>query len=304
MKKILLAHFCLFLVFLSPVQALQVYTLKEGSDLVGEIKTYILKEEDTLLDVARAFDLGYNQIVAANPDIDPWIPPPGKKIIIPSAYVLPNVPRVGIIINLAEMRLYYFRQKNGAHLVYTSPVGVGKEGYLTELGIYTIVNKAKNPTWFVPASIRAVEPDLPERVPPGPDNPLGDYIMHLSRGSYAIHGTNKPWGVGRRVSHGCIRLYPEDIEKLFPLVNLGTPVNIIYQPIKVGRKGHDIYVQVFRDFEKKISDPFFYTLGLLSRYGLSGEIDFFLLRRALKEKTGVPVLISRPRNPELTENDR
>ncbi|NPB09256.1 MAG: L,D-transpeptidase family protein, partial [Thermodesulfobacteria bacterium] len=214
---------CFWFFLAAKVQALERFIWAPDHSVVGKLLTHVVARGETLLDIARWYDLGYNQIILANPDIDPWIPPEGTEILIPACYVLPEK-KSGIVVNLAEMRLYFFRRELDQRVVYTAPIGVGVEGKLTELGVYTIIRKKKNPAWHVPKSIREEDPTLPEVVPPGPENPLGAFALYLSRGAYAIHGTNRPWGIGRRVSHGCIRLYPEDIEALFPLVPIGTPV--------------------------------------------------------------------------------
>lgn len=212
-----------------------------GNDVIGNGRVIRIQEGDTLIDIARRFDLGYNEIVSANPGIDPWLPPVGADIVIPTIHVLPSAPREGIIINLAEMRLYYYPKPSGsgARVVMTFPIGIGQEGWLTPLGISKIGEKMENPAWKVPKSIRdeyerAGDP-LPPVVPPGPDNPLGAHAMRLGWTSFLIHGTNKPYGVGMRVSHGCIRLYPQDMKTLFEQVPISTPVWIIDQPFKLGR---------------------------------------------------------------------
>ncbi|MFQ5488164.1 MAG: L,D-transpeptidase family protein [Gammaproteobacteria bacterium] len=220
-----------------------------GNDLVGEVVMVTVQSGDTLLDIARRHDLGYKEIVAANPDVDPWLPPVGGPVLVPTRFILPNTPREGIVINLAEMRLYYFpaRQQNGQGVVMTFPIGIGQEGWSTPLGKTRVIAKKRNPAWTVPESIRresVVQGDpLPAVVPPGPDNPLGQYAMRLGIPGYLIHGTNKPFGVGRRISHGCIRMYPEDIEVLFGEVSLGTTVRIVDQPYKVGRENGNLYLE-------------------------------------------------------------
>lgn len=282
----------LFLILLvSPAEALERFTWGPTETVVGRVKEHVIAEGETLLDVARWYDLGYNQIILANPGVDPWIPKEGTKVVIPSAYVLPRI-KAGLVVNLAEMRLYFFRNEAQGRVVYTAPIGVGTEGKLTELGVYTIIRKKKDPAWHVPKSIREEDPSLPPVVPPGPDNPLGRYALYLSRGAYAIHGTNKPWGIGRRVSHGCIRLYPEDIEALYPLVPVGTPVFIIYQPYKLGLKGKKVYLQAFPDFEGMIKDAYQEVLNLANRLEeeTAQKITIFWLKakEVLKKENGVP----------------
>lgn len=282
--------------------ALRCFVLSPDTALYGNTRSVQANEDDTLLDIAREFDLGFNQIVAANPQIDPWVPAKGSLVLLPSALVLPQerIPS-GIVVNLAEMRLYYFFSNGGHDYFLTAPIGIGAEGYLTKLGTYSVKSKTANPTWVVPESIRKEEPDLPAEVPPGPDNPLGDYAFRLSQMQYAIHGTNKPWGIGRRVSHGCIRMYPEDVGALYPIIPVGTTVQVIYEPIKFGWGEGKFWVQVFDDFENRISNPLLRikeellyhetTIGPL-------DIDHEALSKALKEKTGVPMAVARPKEQQ------
>ena len=287
------------LILLCPrgVFGLDRFVVSEGQSVFGEIFYHTLSANETLLDVARAYDLGYNQIVLANPGLDPWLPPEGHPVLIPKKFVLPEGPHTGILINLPEMRLYYFRTEGRSLTVYTAPIGVGTEGKLTTEGVYTVYRKKERPYWHVPPSIREEDPSLPEVVPPGPENPLGNYALYLSRGAYAIHGTNKPWGIGRRVSHGCIRLYPEDIEALFPLVPVGTPVRVLYQPVKLGLKGDRVYLQVFPDIEGRVSEPMLQVIKMASRLeretGYNISLDLFRVRKALKNPNGVPQVVGR-----------
>lgn len=283
----------LFLIFsIKPAFSLDRFTLTPDETVIGEILHYTVSDNETLLDIARTYDLGYNQIVLANPGVDPWIPPKGLKLVIPKMFVLPPESRTGIIINLPEMRLYYFRREGENLVVYTAPVGIGTEGKLTTEGLYIIYRKKEKPYWHVPESIRKKDPTLPPVVPPGPDNPLGDYALYLSREAYAIHGTNRPWGIGRRVSHGCIRLYPEDIEALFPLVPIGTPVKVIYQPTKLGLKGNTVYLQVFPDIEKRFPDPILEVIKqaafLEDLTGKNLLLDFYKVRKYIKKADGIP----------------
>ena len=281
--------------------ALRCFTLSPDTTLYGTPRWVEANEEDTLLDIARDLGLGYNQIIAANPVLDPWVPVKGNLVLVPLAVVLPQE-RIssGIVVNLAEMRLYYFFSNGGHDYFITAPIGIGTEGFLTKLGSYKIKSKTANPTWFVPESIRKAEPDLPAEVPPGPDNPLGDYAFRLSELQYAIHGTNKPWGIGRRVSHGCIRMYPEDVAELYPMIAVGTTVHVIYEPIKVGWREGQCWVQIFDDFDNRIGNPVWNVMEELFNYETATgplEVDFSALVRALKDKTGVPVAVARPKKP-------
>ena len=214
-----------------------------GSTIIGTPRVHLAQSEDTLLDIARFHHLGYREAERANPGVDPWLPG-GSLVKIPSQWILPRGPRKGLVLNIAEMRLYYYLPDSR---VMTFPLGVGVDGQETPAGEYRIGQKRTNPTWYVPKSIQA-EMERPRKVvPPGPDNPLGKYWMRLSHTTYGIHGTNNPWAIGRRVTHGCIRLYPEDIAYLYPKVSKGTPVRVIYQHAKVGLMEGKAYFQVYRD---------------------------------------------------------
>lgn len=232
-----------------PAQGAEYPMPRPGNDLVGEVYVVAVQEGETLLDIARDHDLGYNEIIAANPGVDPWLPEPGTRITIPARYVLPAGPRSGIVVNLAEMRLYYYppAQPGEGAKVMTFPIGIGQEGWATPVGKARILVKDKDPVWTVPESILAASIaegyPLPRVVPPGPDNPLGKYALRLDMVGYLIHGTNKPYGVGRRISHGCIRMYPEDIETLFGAVEVGARVEIINQPYKLGLEGNALYLE-------------------------------------------------------------
>lgn len=227
----------------------------EHTQVVGHNIVVYTTAKDTLLDIARQFDLGYGDIVNANPDIDPWVPGDNQAVIVPTRFILPAVPRQGIVINIPEMRLYYYpaKQAGQPQQVVTHPIGIGREGRDTPLGKFSIIQKRENPSWTPPESVRkehAADGDiLPAVVPPGPDNPLGTRAMRLSNPSYLIHGTHRPYGVGLRVSSGCIRLYPEDIESLFSKVPLSTPVNIIYEPYKVGFQDNALYLEAHKPLD-------------------------------------------------------
>jgi L,D-transpeptidase ErfK/SrfK len=213
------------------------------------------REEDTLSDIARRFNVGYEEVVRANPTVDPWLPRAGTRIVLPTQFVLPDGPRTGIVINLAALRMYYFppRQKGELQTVVTHPIGIGRVGWITPLGATKVTGKRENPVWHPPASVRrehAAEGDpLPAKVGPGPDNPLGKYAMNLGWPSYLIHGTNQPYGVGIRASHGCIRMYPEDIAALYHDIPVGTKVTVVNQPMLYGRRGEQVYLQSFPVFE-------------------------------------------------------
>nr|MBS0020798.1 L,D-transpeptidase family protein [Gammaproteobacteria bacterium] len=235
---------------LQPARAATFPLPSPSTQLIGEVTYVTARYEDTLLDIARRHGLGYQELVLANPTIDPWLPGEGTQVLLPTRYLLPATPREGIVINRAEMRLYYYpKPRSGAVAeVITHPVGIGRVEWETPLAVTSVSAKVVDPTWYPPASIRAehaqAEDPLPSAVPPGPDNPLGRFAMSLGLAGYLIHGSNKAYGVGMRVSHGCIRLYPEDIEALFASVPIGTPVRIINQPFKTGWADNVLYLEV------------------------------------------------------------
>lgn len=212
------------------------------SELVGDIRHHTALHSDTLLDIARDNNLGYVELVAANPGVDPWLPGAGTRVVLPTAHLLPAGPREGVLLNLTDQRLYYFPPKGGP--VQSYAIGTGQEAWDTPTGSTKLVRKKKNPTWYVPKSIRKENPELPAIVRPGPDNPLGRHALYLGWASYLIHGTNSPWGVGRRVSHGCIRMYPEGIAKLFPKLPIGTPVTVVQQEMKLGWHNGTLFMEV------------------------------------------------------------
>lgn len=261
--------------------------------------------EDTLLDVARRFNIGQNEIILVNPEVDRWLPGAKTPILIPSSRVLPDVPKSGLTLNLPEYRLYYFSTDNKT--VITHPVSIGRQDWNTPLGQTKIIQKKADPTWTPPASIKKEHAEkgeiLPDVVPAGPDNPLGLFALRLGIPGYLIHGTNKPFGVGMRVSHGCVRMYPEDIEKLFPEVAVGMPVNIVNQPIKVGWFDKKIYIEVHPQLEgEELPYEVLYeqTMELIKKtffkhnYQQELVVEAQALRNALEQKNGLPVAITRP----------
>jgi len=269
-------------------------------DMVGSTGTYVTRDSDTLIDLARKFKLGFTELVAANPGIDPWIPGKGRTLVLPTGHLLPNAPRKGIVLNLIDQRLYYFNAKKG--IVETFAIGTGRQAWNTPLGSTTIVRKQRNPVWYPPKSIREDDPELPMVVPPGPDNPLGRFAMYLGFKGYLIHSTNKPWGVGRRVSHGCVRMYPEDIRALFPRIPVGTPVTIVSQEVKVGRFGGQLLLEVHPSPSQtdEIEATGKFTPSDVSDLAYkvvtaAGEdvkrIDWKIVKRAELERSGVPVNI-------------
>lgn len=213
-------------------------------DLVGRLRFRETKVEDTLIDLAPELGIGYVELLAANPGIDPWLPPARTRLVVPDARLLPNGDRDGIVVNLADLRLYYFARGAPAR---SYPIGIAKDGYATPLGVTTVTAKKVNPGWTPPESARRDDPTLGAHVKPGPDNPLGAHALYLGWPSYLIHGTNDPRGVGRHSSRGCIRLYPDDIAELFALVTPGTKVRVVNEPVKLGWIGGELYLEVNPD---------------------------------------------------------
>ena len=275
-------------------------------DLVGAIHEIEARHEDTLLTIARRYDIGQVQIVRANPEVDRWLPGEGTRVTIPTRYILPAAPREGLVLNVPEMRLYYYpKPKPGeTPVVKTFPVGIGRQDWATPLGMTRIVNKIKDPTWTPPESIRKEHLEkgdpLPAVVPAGPDNPLGQYAMRLALGggAYLIHGTNKALGVGMRASHGCIRMMPEDIEYLFQHVSVGAQVRIVSETAKVGWFGGKLYLEIHEPLEEDLvgqATLLDNALRLIDAAQKSRlvELDEEAIARALEERSGMPVAISK-----------
>lgn len=273
-------------------------------DLVGVTTTTITTYEDTLLDVARRHGLGYREIVRANPDVDPWLPGEGTEVVLPTRYILPPVKRMGIVLNIPEMRLYYFPKPaaNELPVVITHPISIGRMDWQTPIGLTRVARKVRNPTWYPPESIReehaADGRPLPKVVPPGPDNPLGEYALSLGLPGYLIHGTNKPSGVGMRVTHGCIRMYPEDIEIMFNDVPVNTPVRIINQPYKIGWIAETLFLEVHPplDEDQELRDREMTAVTELLVHATKGRIvpvDWGKAREIFESASGIPLAMSR-----------
>jgi len=288
--------------FISPAEAAK-YTLQNRKDsLVGEVITIHTELKDTLLDVARKNGLGYQDIKLLNPDLDTWLPGKDREVKLPLKFILPKTERDGIVLNIPEMRLYYYPKKSrdGIQEVITYPLGVGRQGWSTPYTKTKIIEKKINPKWYPPASIRQEHEEagdpLPEVVESGPDNPLGNHAMRLGLPDYLIHGTNKPFGIGMRVSHGCIRLYPEDIEDLFEQVKLGTRVEIVNQPYKIGELDGVLYLEAhpYLDEDAGIFENNLTPIVKLivdSTGEQQYEIDWDLVRQVVRNPTGVPTAI-------------
>jgi L,D-transpeptidase ErfK/SrfK len=292
----------------APVEAAPLATTRfelrdPSASVVGELQVMRARKQDTFIDIAQAYDLGYDELVEANPGVDPWLPGEGTTIVLPSRFVLPDAPREGIVLNVASKRLFYYPPagKGAAPVVHTFPISIGREGWATPVGRTKVTSKKKDPYWRVPASIRKEHAEngdpLPAVVPPGPDNPLGAYAMRLAiPGDYLIHGTNKPAGVGMRVSHGCIRMNPEDIEWLFPQVPVGTAVHIVNQPLLVGAAGGELFVEAHPALEE---DKARHTAAVLKEIEkrmarsvpAGSTVDYERVARITTERRGFPVSV-------------
>lgn len=303
----------------------EVYELPPtGGDVIGAVTTIQARAEDTLLDIGRRHGLGYEELVRANPGVDVWLPGEGTRVVLPTRYILPRGPRRGVVLNLAEYRMYYFPEPAPGEpaLVMTYPVSIGRMDWATPLGVARVVSKVVKPAWYPPASVRqehaAEGRPLPKVVPPGPDNPLGEFAMRLSLPGYLIHGTNRPAGVGMRVTHGCIRMYPEDIEFLFGQVAVDTAVRIVNEPVKLGWDGDRLLLEVHRTLDvapvvpedeqaaiaiDAVAEPMLVEPPLPSRLtaltmqfvaatdARPGELDWEFAERLLERADGIPVAV-------------
>jgi L,D-transpeptidase ErfK/SrfK len=269
----------------------EVMRFNPGDSVVGTPFYVKTDAEHTLLDVGRHYGYGHDEMQQANPSVDTWLPGEGADVMIPRFHVLPDTPREGIVINLPEKRLYYYSSPTA---VESFAVGTAREGWSTPTGTFSIIEKRENPTWTPPASIRADYAkrgiELPAVVPAGPDNPLGYFAMRLSNPSYLIHGTSKPWGVGMPVSAGCTRMYPEDIEALFPRVPTGTTVRIVDQPYKVGWLGDQLFLEVnLEEGETPRSAKEVIPAKIANADGVS--VDWEEVQRAVAANSGLPRLV-------------
>lgn len=273
------------------------FPVAPGDDVIGRLAEVRLEEGDTLPDLARHFGVGINAISAANPGVDVWVPEAGESVTLPLSFVLPDAPRKGIVINLATMRLFQFKENGGSLTVSTYPVGIGTRERPTPQGPTRVARKASRPTWHVPASIaedhRKKGDILPAKVPPGPENPLGDYALYLSRPGYLIHGTNKPASIGLKASNGCLRLYPEHIEVLFRETAVNTPVLIVNQPYLIGQRDGVLYLEAHTPREDSgTSELARLHAKLKSLESASARpLDWDRIKRVQAEARGVPVPI-------------
>lgn len=312
MRALLVCSIALTLAAFPSAQAVEYELRPDGGGLFGQVERIRTRYEDTLIQLARQYSLGYEELLRVNPGVDPWLPGAGTEVVIPGQRLLPPGPREGIVVNLPEHRLYYFLpQKLGqAAKVWTFPVSVGKMDWRTPIGFTRIVSKTRNPSWTPPASVRQErarngEPPLPPVVPPGPDNPLGRHAMRLAipGGAYLIHGTNNPDAVGMAVTHGCLRMYPEDIERLFELVPVNTSVALINEPVKMYKVDGEVWIEVhppidaqgqaasidLKEFERRLND----LLGS-AEVAINWELALETLARA----DGIPTVVGLELLPE------
>jgi L,D-transpeptidase ErfK/SrfK len=304
----------------------EIYELPpEGHDVIGAVSTIIARHEDTLIDIARRHGLGYQDIVRANPDVNIWVPGEGTEVILPTRFVLPAGIRTGVVLNLAEYRLYYFPKPKEGEPAYvmTYPISIGRMDWETPLGLTKVISKVRNPSWYVPQSVldehAADGNPLPRIVPPGPDNPLGEFAMRLGLPGYLIHSTNRPAGVGMRVTHGCVRMFPEDIKYLFGQVATDTAVRIINEPVKIGWSGNELVMEVHPILEMAsptvdeptqdevvidkldapepvkvaVKDPLTYvTEQFISVTGVrAGRLDWYLAEQIVNRSDGIPTAV-------------
>jgi len=274
-------------------------------------RPYLVQPGETLAQIGRRHGLGYVEMLAANPGIDPLVPEPGTSLWLPTVHLQPEAPQAGIVVNLSDMRLYWYPAGNG--LPRSFPVGIGREELGTPPGEAVIVRKTADPVWYPTARMRRENPDLPAVVPAGPDNPLGSHALYLNRDVLRIHGTNKPWGVGSRVSSGCMRLYPEDIPVLYEEVHVKTPVRIITQEAKAAWIGGALYLEVHPSMAQADALEFNRSMGsVMPPAGLADlvrrmaaqavpagpvTIDWAAVQQAAAERRGYPVRIGIPSAP-------
>lgn len=254
--------------------------------LVGAASSDLVEPDDTLLDVAYRHRLGFDRVARLNPKVHHWIPAPGTVVQLPTEHVLPDAPRTGLVVNVPEMQLYDYTVGPEPEVF---AIAIGDQMDPSLVGAFRIGRKREHPTWTVPASIRAEKPGLPAVVPPGPDNPLGDHWMTIGSTSYGIHGTNNPWSIGREATHGCIRLYNDEIARLFARTKERTAVRLVYQTVKVGQRDGTIYVEAHPDLYGREPDRLALAYQRLYALGVADLVDPLLVRRAVEESRGIPV---------------
>lgn len=290
--------------------AATVYELSDDAGVVGAAQVISARYEDTLVDIGRVHRVGFEELRLANPEVDPWLPGEGTAVTLPTAFVLPSAERSGIVINIAEYRVYVYFRDGGRDYVATLPASIGRMDWETPLGLTRIVAKAARPAWYPPQSVRdewaAEGRELPRVVPPGPDNPLGEYALRLGLPGYLIHGTNRPAGVGMRVTHGCVRLFPEDIRWLYPRARVDMPVRIVNQPIKFGWQGDELFLEVHPELtngaeavDAAAAEPVVASMTSVTEAYIratadtQAEVDWDLVSRTFAKQTGIPVRVGK-----------
>lgn len=273
-------------------------------DIIGELQMVEVQADETLLDIGRRHGVGYEEMQRANPGVSMWVPEVGSKVLVPTRHILPSAPREGLVLNVAEMRLYYYPPavKGQPRTVETYPVSIGRMDWRTPLGRTSVTAKQKNPSWYPPQSVKqeakAEGREVPNVVPPGPDNPLGTRVLRLGMPAYLIHGTNNPWGIGMRVTHGCVRMYPEDIENLFERVPVDTPVQIVNEPVKAGWFAGSLYLEAHPVLEEHKEDEAQILREAADRIAKAlgdheHRVDLARIKAAIDGQAGLPVAISR-----------
>jgi L,D-transpeptidase ErfK/SrfK len=273
--------------------------------VVGAAQNALIEPGDTLLDVAYRHRLGFDRVARLNPDTQVWIPDPGTVVRLPTEHVLPDAPHRGLVVNVPEMQLYDYTV---GEVPEVFAIAIGDEMDPSLVGEFRVGRKRARPVWHVPASIRAEKPELPALVPPGPDNPLGEHWMTIGRTSYGIHGTNNPWSIGREATHGCIRLYEDEVARLFARTREGTPLRLVYQTVKIGRRGAIVYVEAHPDLYGREPERMAAAFERIWTLGLPDLVDPLLVRRVIEEARGIPVAVGSAFGaghlPDLTGRER
>lgn len=278
---------------------------------IGQMQEMSASYEDTIVHVGREYGVGFVEMRAANPSVDPWLPGAGTRIVIPTLNILPDAPHEGVVVNLAEMRIYYYKTPNSEPVTF--PIGIGRDGLKTPLGPTTITRKKEAPTWTPTERMRKEDPTLPVSVPPGPENPMGSHSLYLGFPMIAIHGTNKPYGIGRRVSSGCIRMFPEDITQIFDMAPVGTKVTVVDQPIKAAWIGDRFFLEVHptqdqaavMEHEGSVPDYQLSERDLSYIMRIAGKdvqsLDWPKIRKVVKERKGYPIAIAKKADGQLAK---
>jgi L,D-transpeptidase ErfK/SrfK len=279
------------------------YVLPPGEEVVGQTVRVQAAPDDTFTSIAQRHGAGFDEMKLANPKVDAWLPK--GTVVVPTRFVLPDAPRDGVILNVAELRLYYFppAKPGESRRVLTYPVSVGRMDWQTPLGTTKVVRKAANPIWTPPESIRreaaAEGLTLPPQVLPGPDNPLGPFALYLGVPGYLLHGTDerKQAGIGIMATHGCVRMYNEDVESLYGRVPVGTPVHLVDQPYKVGWSDGVLYLEAHPPFGedaegdvRHLTDMVQIVLEATRQYP-DYPIDWKRAEAEVQKPSGIPVPI-------------